>query len=94
MDTTDLKNEVAQLVAEIDKTHRYSMSRIYELSNKVFDSHETPQSCASCLIRKVRRLKKWLETVDREQLSGNSEQVTADNKPSAAKSRQRKTRNL
>jgi hypothetical protein len=60
----ELMPEVKSLINEVEKTHRYSMSRIYDLYNKVFATDETPQSCASCLIRKVRELKKWLETVN------------------------------
>lgn len=54
-----LRSEVEALVREVEKTHRYSMSRIYGLYNRVFGTNETPQSCASCLIRKVRELKNW-----------------------------------
>lgn len=56
----ELKNEVEQLIVDVENTHRYSMSRIYGLYNRVFEKEEHPQSCASCLIRKVRELKKWL----------------------------------
>ena len=48
-----LIKEVEILLAEIDRTHRYSMSKIYDLSNRVFGTNETPQSCASCLTRKL-----------------------------------------
>ena len=56
----ELKQQIETLIAEIDSTHRYSMSRIYELYNMAFDADESPQSCASCLIRKVNRLRTWL----------------------------------
>lgn len=56
----DLIMRVQALVDEVDKTHRYSMSRIYGLYNEVHNTAEAPQSCASCLIRKVKELKKWL----------------------------------
>lgn len=62
MNKTELKSQVEELLAEIDKTHRYSMSRVYILANAVFNKNENPQSCASCLIRKVRELRKWLES--------------------------------
>ncbi|SBW07410.1 conserved hypothetical protein [uncultured Dysgonomonas sp.] len=55
-----LRSEVEALVHEVEKTHRYSMSRIYGLYNRVFGTNEAPQSCASCLIRKVRELKNWI----------------------------------
>jgi len=60
MNEIDLKQEVEQLLAEVDKTHRYSMSKIYTLANRAFNKNEMPQSCASCLIRKVKELRNWL----------------------------------
>lgn len=60
MENKELQTRVEALVAEVEKTHRYSMSRIYEAYNQVFGKDEQPQSCASCLIRKVQELKKWL----------------------------------
>lgn len=62
MNATKLKQDVEQLLIEVDKTHRYSMSKIYSLSNDVFGKNEMPQSCASCLIRKVRELRKWFQS--------------------------------
>lgn len=56
----ELKEKVKLLIAEIDANHRYSMSRIYGTYNEVFGTAEVPQSCASCLIRKVNQLKTWL----------------------------------
>ncbi len=44
MSEINLKQEVGQLLAEIDKTHRYSMSRIYNLANNVFGESESPPS--------------------------------------------------
>ena len=59
--TTDtLVQTVEFLLKEVNSTHRYSMSRIYGLYNEVFAVAEVPQSCASCLIRKVNELKSWL----------------------------------
>lgn len=61
MTNPELKSEVEILLDEVDRTHRYSMSRIYSLWNIVNEKNETPQSCASCLIRKVKDLRSWLE---------------------------------
>lgn len=61
-----LNQQVRQLLLDVDTTHRYSMSRIYGLYNQVFEKEETPQSCASCLLRKVRELRKWLTAMDAE----------------------------
>jgi len=59
MSKTDLIKEVETLIADVDKSHRYSMSKIYGLYNRVFEVNEAPQSCASCLIRKVKELRDW-----------------------------------
>lgn len=55
----ELIKRVEELLLEIDKTHKYSMSRIYGLYNEVFGIAETPQSCASCLLRKTSKLREW-----------------------------------
>lgn len=62
MNIVQLRKEVAALIADVEKTHRYSMSRIYALSNEIFARDEKPQSCSSCLIRKVRELRNWLDS--------------------------------
>lgn len=57
----NLHSEVKELIQDVEQTHRYSMSRIYGLYNKVFGTNELPQNCASCLLRKVKQLKEWTE---------------------------------
>lgn len=57
----EIKEKVSVLITGVEKTHKYSMSQIYGLYNEVFGVAETPQSCASCLIRKVNQLKAWLK---------------------------------
>lgn len=56
----ELKQETIELLEYINTTHRYSMSRIYGLYNEIFRTNETPQTCASCLIRKKNDLEKWV----------------------------------
>lgn len=58
----DLIKKTEELIYEVNQTHRYSMSKIYGIYNEIFGTNERPQSCASCLIRKVNMLKKWLES--------------------------------
>ena len=62
-----LTDEVRQLLIDVDTTHRYSMSRIYGLYNRAFGKEETPQSCASCLLRKVRELRRWLSDTEAQE---------------------------
>ena len=66
-----LIEEVRATIDEVDRTHRYSMSKIYGLYNEVFDKKEAPQSCASCLIRKVRELKAWMNGLEQSNESNN-----------------------
>lgn len=65
---TDKKliEEASIVVAEVDRTHRYSMSKIYSLYNRVYNTNEEPQACTSCLIRKVRALREWLDKQEPE----------------------------
>lgn len=75
METATQIEKVENLLNEVNITHRYSMSRIYGLYNEVFSKNETPQSCASCLIRKVRELKTWLDLEKAKQSDLNNSNV-------------------
>ena len=57
----DLINEVKELLDEVHKTHRYSMSKITEMHNRVFNTNHRPQAVASILIRQVQNLDAWYE---------------------------------
>lgn len=57
----NLKERIKELVEYVDKTHRYSSSKIYELYNEAYNKKEQQSTCASCLITRVRLLKKWLQ---------------------------------
>lgn len=48
------------LVDEVKRTQEYSMSRIYGMYTEITGKRETPQSCPSCLIRKVRFIENWI----------------------------------
>jgi hypothetical protein len=61
MNNKSLIEEVEELFADIRQTHRYSTGRIYALYNRVFGTNEKPQTCFSCLLRKVNKLKRWRE---------------------------------
>jgi len=78
MKETDLKSRIEALVREVETTHRYSMSRIYGLYNEAFETSEKPQSCASCLMRKVRELKVWLANQDKVEAVIGIEDTTDD----------------
>lgn len=80
-----LREKVTLLIKEVDKTHRYSMSRIYGLFNEVFSEAEIPQSCASCLIRKVNQLKVWLANQSKEEKPS----TTKENKTSSTKTKKK-----
>lgn len=75
----ELKEKVLLLISDVEKTHKYSTSRIYGVYNEVFETTEKPQSCASCLIRKISQLKIWLREQDilLEKLNNNEEQSKA-----------------
>lgn len=77
MSNTDLKSRIETLIHEVETTHRYSMSRIYGLYNEAYEADEKPQSCASCLMRKVRELRLWLENQKEvEAVTGEDQETT------------------
>lgn len=82
----ELQEKVRLLVNDIAKNHKYSMSHIYGLYNEVFGVAEMPQSCASCLIRKVNQLKTWLNSQDEKE---DSAIAPADNSDSPVKPNKR-----
>lgn len=71
----DLKNRIKELVEYVDKTHRYSSSKIYELYNEVYNKNERQSTCASCLLTRVRLLKKWLQEHPEEEVNDVEEEV-------------------
>lgn len=90
MSKTALIKEVETLLADVDKTHRYSMSRIYGSYNRVFGTNETPQSCASCLIRKIRELRLWLESEKLKAEKENAETLPTGGEIKLRRNRKRK----
>lgn len=76
-----LIRETEALIDYINSTHRYSTSRIYGIWNEVFGANEKPQTCSSCLIRKVKELKNWMENEKKEQETQYTE--TEQAKPTA-----------
>lgn len=92
----ELLKEVEELVSYTRKTHKYSMSKIYGLYNEVFDKDEKPQSCASCLIRKIKELEEWLKVQPQQtekdtQTEGqNNQSETADMQSEKPKRKGRK----
>ena len=57
----NLKERIKELVEYVERTHRYSSSKIYELYNEAYNKNERQSTCASCLLTRVRLLKKWLQ---------------------------------
>lgn len=57
----NLRNRIKELVEYVERTHLYSSSRIYELYNEAYNKNEKQSTCASCLLTRVRLLKKWLQ---------------------------------
>lgn len=57
----DLRNRIKELVEYVERTHLYSSSKIYDLYNEAYNKNERQSTCASCLLTRVRLLKKWLQ---------------------------------
>lgn len=72
----NLRNRIKELVEYTERTHRYSSSKIYELYNEVYNKKEQQSTCASCLLTRVRLLKKWMQEHPEEEVNEVEEAVT------------------
>lgn len=64
-----LRNRIKELVEYTERTHRYSSSKIYELYNEAYNKKEQQSTCASCLLTRVRLLKKWMQEHPEKELN-------------------------
>lgn len=71
----NLRNRIKELVEYTERTHRYSSSKIYELYNEAYNKNERQSTCASCLLTRVRLLKKWLQEHPEEEVKKEEEPV-------------------
>lgn len=71
----DLRNRIKELVEYTERTHLYSSSKIYELYNEAYNKNERQSTCASCLLTRVRLLKKWLQKHPEEEVKKEEEPV-------------------
>lgn len=71
----DLRNRIKELVEYVERTHLYSSSKIYELYNEAYNKNERQSTCASCLLTRVRLLKKWLQEHPEEEVKKEEEPV-------------------
>lgn len=71
----DLRNRIKELVEYVERTHLYSSSKIYDLYNEAYNKNERQSTCASCLLTRVRLLKKWLQEHPEEEVKKEEEPV-------------------
>lgn len=71
----NLKNRIKELVEYVERTHLYSSSKIYDLYNEAYNKNERQSTCASCLLTRVRLLKKWLQEHPEEEVNDVEEEV-------------------
>lgn len=71
----DLRKRIKELVEYVERTHLYSSSKIYDLYNEVYNKNERQSTCASCLLTRVRLLKKWLQEHPEEEVEEEVNEV-------------------
>lgn len=71
----NLRNRIKELVEYVERTHLYSSSKIYDLYNEAYNKNERQSTCASCLLTRVRLLKKWLQEHPEEEVNDVEEEV-------------------
>ena len=69
----NLRERIKELTEYVAHTHLYSSSKIYELYNEAYNKREQQSTCASCLLTRVRLLKKWLQEHPEEETVIDSE---------------------
>lgn len=52
---------LALQVVQDRRKNNYSVSRIYNAYNLIFNKRESPQTCASCLLKRAKEIEKWYE---------------------------------
>ncbi|WP_301665481.1 hypothetical protein [uncultured Alistipes sp.] len=87
--TPEVVADVRRIVEESVR-HSYSVSRIFEAHNLIFNRLDKPQTCSTCLRNRVRDLKRWLAEYDAASATPEAapEAAEAEAKP---KRRARKT---
>lgn len=78
--TPELVQRVKDVIDEVTKTHKYSMSRIYGAYNEAFEKNEKPESCISCLRSRVGWLKDWLSGYEKINTSDDTTSVPEGSK--------------
>lgn len=76
----NLRERIKELVEYTERTHRYSSSKIYDLYNEAYNKKERQSTCASCLLTRVRLLKKWLQEHPEEEVKKEEEEEVIENK--------------
>ncbi len=66
--TPELIESVRGVIADSVR-HTYSVSRVYAAYNAAMGKNEKPQTCGSCLQRRVRELKAWLADYERNSVA-------------------------
>lgn len=72
----NLRERIKELIEYVERTHLYSSSKIYDLYNEAYNKNERQSTCASCLLTRVRLLKKWLQEHPEEEVNDMEEPVT------------------
>ena len=85
MNITELIEKARHIIEEADHRHHYSISAIYETHNAITGNNEKQQSCTTCLLNKVKEIRKWLTQTEQAPVSKNTE--------TAAKASRKKRKN-
>jgi len=66
MNSDELIKKARLVVDEADNHHRYSISGIYEVYNAITGCDEKKQNCSTCLLNKVKEIRRWLASAQSE----------------------------
>lgn len=74
---TDLL-EKARKVVDDAKKHRFNATLVYSVYNRIFGLNEKVQCCQTCLLRRERLIRKWLEEQEKPVTSEVPEEPTSE----------------
>ena len=68
----ELIEKAENVIDDADKHHRYSISNIYNVYNAITGRSEKKQNCSTCLLNKVKEIRKWLTSSEKKTLTRNT----------------------
>ena len=71
MNTNELIAKARNVIDNADNRHSYGIGEIYAVYNAVTGRNEKKQNCSTCLLNKVKEIRAWLASAEKEASNTN-----------------------